>query len=235
MLRALLVAVFCLTALIAEAAVRVSPVLIDLRAPASTATLTLKNDDRRTIEVQIRIFRWSQRAGEEHLEPTQDAVVSPPFTALAPNAEYVVRVVRVSPRPVTAEESYRVVVDEIPDRRVKSDGVHFVLRYSIPVFFSPSQAGESRVAWRAEPVAGGIVVSAENTGTRRLRIANLRLVDARGKQLVLREGLVGYVLAGSVMRWSLPGPAVRAGEALRLLAESDARPVDATLKLQPLR
>jgi fimbrial chaperone protein len=223
---------FALTA--AEASVRVSPVLVEVRAPAGAATLTLKNDDARPVQIQIRLFRWTQIDGEERLERTPDVVVSPPFATLLPGAEYVVRVVRVTTQPVSAEESYRVIVDEVPDRAMKHNGIHFALRYSIPVFFS-TQAGEAALAWSARRDKAGLVLAAQNSGSRRLRLSNLRLLDRRGRTVSEQAGLVGYVLAGAAMRWNISAPGVRLGDQLRLLAESDQRPVDATLRLAPAR
>lgn len=100
--------------------VRVAPTMADLLAPDSATTFNLRNEDDRPINVQIRIFRWTQDGGKDHLAPTADVVASPPSQTLGVNADYVVRVVRVTKKPVSGEESYRVVVDELWLAKAKS-------------------------------------------------------------------------------------------------------------------
>lgn len=213
---------------------RVAPARLDLVAPDSAATLTLRNEDTRPLNVQIRIFRWSQVDGIEHLEPTKDVVASPPFTTLAPSGDYTVRIVRVNKAPVAGEESYRLLIDELPDRtRERSGAISFILRYSIPVFFVRRDASAPQVAWSIEPSRNSLLLTAENTGERHLRVADLELADG-GARLAARSGLVGYVLAGAVMRWSLPRPQGRAiwGRGISLSAEGETGAINATAAIR---
>ncbi len=101
------------------ATLQIEPVLIDVAAPGAASTVSLRNESGAPIDVQIRVFRWSQADGKENLEPTEDVVASPPAVTLAPNASYVARVVRVTKRPISGEESYRVLIDQLPARRQK--------------------------------------------------------------------------------------------------------------------
>ncbi len=73
--------------------------LIDVTAPGAASTVTLRNEGAAPINAQIRVYRWSQVDGKENLEPTEDVVASPPAVTLAPQTNYVARVVRVSKRP----------------------------------------------------------------------------------------------------------------------------------------
>jgi P pilus assembly chaperone PapD len=113
------------------------------------ARLTLRNDEDTEVTVQTRVLRWSQNAGKETLEPTPDVVASPPAVTLAPGADYVVRVVRVSKQPVHGEESYRVIVDQLPRTG----------RQPEPVGQSSDQAVDSGILSRAGiQFAGGFLV-----------------------------------------------------------------------------
>jgi len=219
----------------AEAAsLRVAPVLLDVTAPAGATALTLRNDEARPLNVQIRVFRWAQVNGVDRLEPTTDVVVSPPIATLAKGMEYVVRVVRTTPRPVISEESYRVIVDEIPDRMQRRNGlVNFVMRYSIPVFFAPPIAKLPKVTWSARRTGDTLVVTASNSGGRRLKISNVKLKDARGALVVNRKGLLGYVLNGTTMKWSLRGNLrdVAAKGSVEFLADSESGPISAKIAL----
>jgi len=57
---------------------------------------------------------------------------------LKPGGENVIRIVRVASTPVTARESYRVLVDQLPDPKAAKAGVVSILvRHAIPLFFDP--------------------------------------------------------------------------------------------------
>jgi len=77
--------------------------------------VTLRNEGTTPINAQIRVFRWSLVNGQEKLEPTDDVVASPPSVTLTPKGQYIARIVRVSKQPVAGEESYRLLVDQLPD------------------------------------------------------------------------------------------------------------------------
>lgn len=207
-------------------ALRVAPVLLQMEAPQQTASLTVWNDGAEPIDVQVRVLRWRQVDGADVLEPTQDVVVSPPITTLAPGAENVVRVVRVSTADVAGEESYRVLVDELPDpARVRDGTVTLVLRHSIPVFFAKAGA-PPEVVWSAAREGDAIRLTAKNAGGRHLRIANLQLA-ANGARLAAKDGLVGYVLGGAVASWTIPLEAGGASGPIMVTAESETGRFDA--------
>jgi fimbrial chaperone protein len=216
---------------------RVAPVGLELDAATKVATMRLRNDGTAPVDVQIRVFAWTQADGVDRLSPTRDVVVSPPATTVSPGVEYVIRVVRIAKRPVELEEAYRIVVDEIPDlRRRRSRTVAFALRQSIPLFFAPATVDfVPQVPWQARHANGRVSVTAINRGGRFLKIANLRLLDRRGGSHLLSRGLVGYVLAGSSMTWTFPGPAEMSttGGSLALRFESQDGPVDADAPLRP--
>lgn len=222
------------------ASVRVAPTTADLLAPDSATTFNLRNEDNRPLNVQIRVFRWTQTGGVDRLEPTTDVVASPPSQTLGPNADYVVRVVRAAKQPVTGEESYRVVVDELPDPSRRQPGVvNVVLRYSLPVFFRSADAGRSssqvssQVSWTVRQTGNALVVAAKNAGQQRLKIADLKLADSTGRSITLGNGLVGYVLGNATMQWSFPAQGLRvSGPTVTLSARSDGGEINATAAVQ---
>lgn len=189
-----------------------TPVNVEMRAPASTSTVTLKNDADAPMNVQVRVFRWSQTDGTEQLVPSTDLVASPPMTAIAARSEQTIRLVRVAKSPVAAEETYRIFVDEIPDpAKQKAGQIAVALRYSIPVFVMPGDAAQPQLAWSIRQANGSTYVSATNSGGRRIKISGLQLKDANGASVLIGEGLNGYVLARSSMRWVLPPKAPKLG------------------------
>ena len=218
------------------ATLQVSPVNVDVKAPALATTITLRNLDSTPINTQIRVFKWSQQDGKDVLVPTQDVVASPPAAQLKPGADYPVRVVRAGRQPIEGEEAYRLLVDQVPDSIAgKGDAVNFAIRYSIPVFFS-KPAAAPQIAWRATVDGGHLVLTGLNAGQKRLRVSALQVTDGKGKAVNFGDGLVGYVLGRSAMRWtsrSIP-KGFAANSPLTISLKGDNGPVKATALVERL-
>ena len=211
----------------AASTLRVSPVGLDLPTGQNTATLSLFNDDATPLNVQVRVFRWRQVDGKDVLEPATGVVASPPIAKVAPGAARTIRVVRLESKLPDRQEAYRLIVDELPPPL--SEGgrqVTLLMRHSIPLFFAAS-ADRAKVAWRLSQRPAGPTLTAVNSGGRHLRVSNLKVLDATGAVLVERKGLVGYALPGSKMTW--PTSPFAPGPGLRLVADTDAGPIDAPL------
>ena len=229
-MRLAIAALFALAAPAAHAAsLQVAPVTVDLNAGKKAAVMTLTNVDGAPLNVQARVFRWTREGGQERLEPTTEVVASPPAVRLQPGAAQTIRVVRVSPKPASGEESYRILIDELPDpERRRAGEVAMVVRQSIPIFFT-GRPGRPQVSWRVEPRSGGHDLVARNTGGRRLRIADLQLKSSAGGVLLRQGGLAGYVLAGGETRWPVSLNAGEAGAGLTVSAASDVGAVNVVL------
>jgi fimbrial chaperone protein len=215
------------------AQLRVEPVLLEMNAPVAAGTLTLHNDEEGEVTIQTRVLRWSQTAGKETLEPTADVVASPPAVTLMPGADYVVRIVRVAKQPARGEESYRIIVDQLPRAvRQQTRSVNLLIRQSIPVFFRGREVSLPTVTWSISSDAGKIVVAASNSGGERLRIASLRLKDSSGATISFGKGLVGYVLGQSSMSWIAPNNPRGFGSSgpVSITAETDKGPTHAVVQ-----
>ena len=204
LVRSAMLILICPAASAAAASLQVYPVNIEVKAPALASTLTLRNLNDHMAATQIRVFRWYQKNGKDFLEPTRSVVASPPAANLKPGTDYTVRIVRVDRSPVAGEESYRLLVDQIPDSALlKTGAVNLTIRYSIPVFFSNSPQ-LAKVSWRMTARDGHILMVATNSGQQRQKIANLVLVDSKGRVLKFGNGLLGYVLGGGSHEFNSP-------------------------------
>ncbi len=135
----------------AEAAsIQVSPVTLQMDAPTVATHLTVRNDSEDPTHIQVRVYRWTQVDGEDSLERTTELVVSPPAAVVAGGGENLIRIIRLEKAPVAREESYRVLVDQLPDL-VAQSGVtlQILMRYSIPVFISPRKQTPPDLSWSA--------------------------------------------------------------------------------------
>jgi fimbrial chaperone protein len=121
---------------VGAASLRVAPVRLDVAAGAATTTLRVWNDDDASVKIQVRVYRWTKENGTDVLRPTKDVVVSPPIGTLKPGGENLIRIVRVAKAPVSENEKYRVLVDQLPDPKGSKAGVVSVLvRHAIPLYF----------------------------------------------------------------------------------------------------
>lgn len=126
-----------LLALSAEAStLRVAPISLQLTGGAKASSVRVWNDDREPLRIQARVFKWTVKNGKDILEPTRDVVASPPMATLAPGTENVIRVVRIAKKPVGARETYRLIIDQLPDRtHVKPGTINVLVRHAIPLSF----------------------------------------------------------------------------------------------------
>jgi len=227
----------CLTGQVSAASLQVAPVLLDLPAPATTATITLRNTDVEPITAQLRVFRWTQENGEERLEPTSDVVASPPVVDLRSRQDYTMRVIRVSGRPLGKEEAYRLVIDELPKPRRVAGTVALVMRHVVPVFFAGKSASAAAIAWSASRHGKGLTLAAVNSGDTRVRLATVTLRDSSGAVLSAGKGLLGYSLGRSSMQWTIATPArsAKAGASVAISGMTETGPFNATFPVHSAR
>lgn len=184
----------------------ITPILIDVVANGGSASvITLKNRGSVPANVQVRIMRWRQVGGVDVLERADAVAASPPFAALAPKAGYAVRIVRTEKGPIVGEESYRLLIDELPAPRQPDGSVTLAIRYSIPVFFRSPKASAGELTWSMLRQGDALSLVAMNHGERRVRISNLRLVDSTGASISFGAGLAGYALGGAGRSWTARG------------------------------
>jgi fimbrial chaperone protein len=211
----------------------VTPINVEIPAPGAVSAVTLNNPGADLVNAQVRIFKWTQQDGQDQLAPTTEVVASPPAIKLDAGKKGVIRVVRLNKQPIAAEETYRLIVDEVP-KPIKPGqvGVGFSVRYSIPVFFS--KPGETpTLIWKASVGARGFVLEADNSGGRRARLAALKIVAASGKSVTIGNGLAGYVLSQSARTWLVKGAGKNfaAGGTIKIIAQGDNGPIEATAKV----
>jgi fimbrial chaperone protein len=216
-------------ALLHAASLQVAPVSVEVPAPGATSTLKLRNEGGKPLDAQIRIFRWTQVDGADELTPTDDVAASPPLASLRPSTDYTVRIVRTNKEPIAQEESYRLLIDELPEAGPTSAAaVHIALRYSIPVFFTAPSAAAPKLSFTLQQHAGKPAILVSNSGDRRIRLAKLKFTDGKGAVANFGDGLAGYVLGHSSRSFDVPPSAkgFGSGGVVALSALSDAGQID---------
>ena len=187
---------------------QVSPVMAELEADQSASSITLSNPGEQPLYGQVRLFRWDQAEGDDQLTATQELVASPPIVQIPPQASQLVRIVRTKTAPIVGEQSYRMIVDEIPQPNdAHKNGVVIRLRYALPVFIEPAGASaQPNLAWHLVHADHGWILRVDNAGARHAQIAAVEIVNGNAKVYEINKGLLGYALAGRSRQWPLSLP-----------------------------
>jgi fimbrial chaperone protein len=173
---------------------------------------------------------WAQTNGEDVYTPSKTLAVSPPVFTLQPGETQTVRVVVEGVDGIKTEKAYRLILDQIPESRLKGEaGVVVPIRVLLPVFLTPSAASRPQLSWKLNASPTGGALTASNTGDARERLVGLK-VTSGATEVAGDQGLSGYVLAGASRTWPLSAAATGAarvsvtGEGLFTPIKADVSP-----------
>lgn len=216
------------------AGLQISPVTLSLDPSQRAASMTLRNEGVTPIYGQVRIYAWDQTLNEDVLSETTALVASPPMIQIAPGATQVVRLLQPDAAPGPGERSYRLIIDEIaPPDPLHASGVQVRLRYSVPVFVGadPQAAVQEDLTWQVVQDGDGWALRVQNSGRHRAQLSDVFIVS-KGQRRSVRQGLLGYVLAGNARQWTLPFKPSGAG-AVSVQARVNSVPVTAIAQPAP--
>ncbi|SEO34922.1 fimbrial biogenesis chaperone [Acinetobacter sp. yr461] len=196
-----------LPSMLNAASIRLSPVSIEILNDQSASSISLYNQSNESTDLQVRVFEWRQNAGQDQLIPTDEIAVSPPFLKLQPNDSYNLRVVRINPAPVSGEQTYRIIIDELPkpiDNRKADQGINVLLRSSLPLFVVNKDA-ITKLNWSIQQEQNTSSLMISNVGNRHALLNNLTLVDVTAnKSYPIKVNTVnGYILAGKARNFNI--------------------------------
>ena len=204
-----LVAALCSGTAAQGANLQISPVSISFQPGQNAAGIQLQNNGDTPLYGQVRVYAWDQRDGVDALTPTTQLVASPPIIEIAGKSAQTIRLVRrgAAGTPVTpggAEQTYRILIDELPRGDAQQGNVAIRLQYSVPAFVLPvdTQAAP-QLEWSTFQRAGAWHLRARNTGALHAQIGATS-VTVGSRDVVLSKGLLGYALPGRTREWALP-------------------------------
>lgn len=204
------------------------PIYPTIESHQTASALWLENQGDNAVVMQLRVFEWQQREGEDQYYPQQAITGSPPMMEIAPGERQLVRLIRQVPTPSAQEQAFRVIIDEIPattsddsNEASHSASVRLQMRYSLPLFsYGEGAAPAARhasndlpypgLSWRVIPQEGESWLEIHNSAEQHVRLSQVAFQQG-GQRSEVASGLLGYVLPGSTRRWPLP---------------QDARPTD---------
>lgn len=200
-----------------------APVRIDFDGPQRTAVITVHNNDDTPMIIQSTALAWTQSAGAEQTQETQDLLVAPPVFTVAPHGEQILRVALRVTRDAMHEREYRLLLAEVPSSAAKDfNGLRMALRTSIPVFVAPTTSAHAQLQWHAaRRTDGTVALSATNSGNAHLQVTDFD-VSFGSPAMSVAAAASHYVLPGSTMTWVVtPPPGASKDAAISLRGNSD--------------
>ncbi|TXD97787.1 molecular chaperone [Psychrobacter frigidicola] len=208
---ALVSALLLSSSLAVASGLQVSPTSLSLQARESASGLTLSNSGNDMIRAQVRVYQWLQDEKGDQITPSRGLLASPPMIELKPGEKQLIRIIRAKAPPQgsgAVEDAYRVLVNELPIKPAnQTTGLQFALSYSLPVFVQPVGVAKTspQLQWSThlQPDSKEIKLRVSNTGNGHAQLAGLSFVNTAGDNTNINPGLLGYVLPGATMNWTL--------------------------------
>ena len=198
---------------------QVSPISLSLQAKQNASGLTLSNTGDNAVHAQVRVYQWSQDEKGDQLTTSRGLLASPPMIELQPGEKQLIRIIRASAPPSgvgAVESSYRLSIDELPIKSAEQkSGLQFALSYSLPVFVNPVGITETnpKLQWSYSLQPDSLQKNGKqmnlrvsNSGNGHAQLADLGVIDTAGNNINIHQGLLGYVLPGVTMNWTLKIP-----------------------------
>ncbi|PTV58980.1 protein CsuC [Acinetobacter seifertii] len=213
------------TPVMAQATFLIWPIYPKIEANEKATAVWLQNTGKTDAMVQIRVFKWNQEGLKDNYSEQSDIIPSPPVAKIKAGEKHMLRLTKSTNLPDGKEQSYRLIVDELPIRL--SDGneqdaskVSFQMRYSIPLFAYGKGIGsglteESQKANAKNPLAKPVLqwsvrnndqgqseLYLKNNGQKFARLSALK-TSKTGNDISLGKAAFGYVLSNSTVKFSI--------------------------------
>lgn len=183
--------------------------------------LWLENKDSQPVYMQIRVLGWQQKEGKEDYSSQSQVLASPPVATILPGQRQLIRLIKNTQVPPGQEQAFRILIDEIPRKDPSEDaptpslnmGLKFQMRYSVPLFIygeglkpedanNPATFFPLSLSYKLITREGKQWLTIRNQGQTHARISRVSLQNKN-----INNGLMGYVLPGSEMRFEVPASA----------------------------
>lgn len=219
----------------------INPLRVGLDRATRSAEVTIRNDDKTPLRMQVEAMSWRQDAeGKDQYEATAGLIYFPRALEIPPGESRIVRV-GIRAAPVTNEEAYRLFVEQLPpvspDPPPAGATLRVLLRVGVPVFVAPAQAVRKAEITRIDIKGGQVEWAVSNPGNVHFAADRVELaaLSRDGSRLHEQRYQERYFLAGvaKLMQATLPRelcPQVAAleasvlGEGLDLTRKIDVEP-----------
>ncbi|NII09426.1 fimbria/pilus periplasmic chaperone [Oleiagrimonas sp. C23AA] len=191
-------------------AISVSPTTLKVSGRGGMLILHVANRGDAPVVAQVEGFTWVQTNGRNRLKPNASVEISPPLMQLNPGKQQLVRIA-VPAVSDGREHTYRLIVSELPNASA-GQGVHVLLRISVPVFENTPSNAAPRLSWSLDHRQGRWWLQVKNSGLERAKLTHLAIQTSDGRTAPVSDHALHYVLAGSRGTWPLEKISLSVGQ-----------------------
>lgn len=220
--------------------ISVLPVGLSLTARQDRQAITVTNQGKESVTIQVDTVAWTQVDGEDKYAPTQDLLVNPPLFSIPPGRSQILRVGLSQPPGGEREVAYRLFLREVPPGPVAASGsgksggngeIRVLLELRLPVYVAPAKAVSAQ-QWHARRNAdGSIAVDVLNTGNVHLVVGEIKLRAATGAPPLAFTKNGAVVFPGQSRRWMMRPKRPLTGRRVELEVATDRGPQNVALDL----
>ncbi|MGR9085691.1 MAG: fimbrial biogenesis chaperone [Gammaproteobacteria bacterium] len=207
---------------------QVNPVRATLTAGKPVGAMTVRNNGGEPAVLQLEVMSWSQQQGKDVYTPSREILATPPIFTVPSGGSQIVRVGLRRPPDAQRELTYRLFLQEVPPPpKPGFQGLHVALRIGVPIFVPPAVAQPPVLTWRIFRTGQGeLEVSLTNGGNSHVQVANVRLAQPEGGELV-KQQIASYVLPGQSRSWPLKDiKTPPSASSFQLFAQTDIGDID---------
>ncbi|WOE33222.1 MULTISPECIES: molecular chaperone [unclassified Acinetobacter] len=193
------------------ASLQVAPILLEFLPQEKVKELWLTNTGDQSIQAQVRVNAWTQQNNQDTLTTSKNLIASPMVLSIPAGQRQLVRLMRNDKDKAeqSNEQAYRLIVDELPQAQTDTQsGLQLLLKYSIPVFFKTSNTNDVIQGFTSLKDMNfkynTNTLTIDNQSGQYKRFSQFSYIDEQGKKIPIQRGLMGYVLSGQTMQWSIP-------------------------------
>lgn len=181
-----------------------TPIRLDLSRTVKSGVLTVSNEGKEKITLQISVMEWTQdESGKDVYTPSNDLVFYPKIMTLEAASLQVIRAGSKG-KPPAREKTYRLFIEEIPVQQKSEAGksqVNIIIRFAPPVFVQPDPVTIDVAIKDAEVSNGVLKLGVNNLGNVHATITSILV---RGKsedgQPVYSKDISGWYLLNGASR-----------------------------------
>ena len=176
---------------------QVYPITLELGPSAKSGVFTVMNASQEKLNFQISVSEWTQDAeGKDVYTDTSDIVFFPKIMTLEAGEQRVVRVgIKGFQQP--QEKTYRIFMEQIPERKKKEAGVNIAIafRFAPPIFVKPAVVKTAGAIDAIQLSNGTVKAIVKNTGNVHFKILSIFIKGkaADGSEVFSKE-LGGWYL-----------------------------------------
>ena len=180
------------------------PLRVALDRGTRSAEVTVRNDDRAPLRMQVEAMAWRQDAdGKDRYEPTDGLIYFPRALEIPPGESRIVRI-GVRAAPVSREETYRLFIEQLPAPEQAAAApagasLLVLLRVGVPVFVAPAQSDRRGEVAQLDMKGGQALWTVANVGNVHFTADRVELValSRDGTRLHAQQYQERYFLAGA--------------------------------------